>query len=136
MAKRFRIVAVLEGDLDGFSGMMHQETDWQLFAFREFLAQAHYNTKVTITESTDHRQIMGGYRSIFEGWIECSGDEIPDDMHPSTMVQVRTVRLLNGYLNGWYPAADVWSEERRSVNTKLDDHKVTHYRPRLINPHS
>lgn len=121
MAKRFRIVAVLEGDLDALPGMCHQETDWQQIAFRDFLAQTHYNTSVTILESTDHRDIMGGYASIFDGWIEHDEPTMPHGVKPDDMVQVRTTKMPNGYLNEWIPAELVWNSAQRAE-------VVTHYR--------
>lgn len=125
MAKRFKFVVVFEGDLDMIPGWGHSEVDWHRLATAAFLMQKHYNTEVTITETTDARNVLDGWTNMQDGWVEVEGFDMPSNLAEETDVQVKTEENPNGYTE-WFPAGKVWTGHR----PKVPSARVTHYRKR------
>lgn len=128
MKKRFKFTVVFEGDLDMVPGWGHSEADWHKFAMAEMLRQSHYNTTATVIESTDTRDVFGGWVTNEAGWVE-----IPETEYPPTalandaVIQIRTVNMPKGYYHPeWFRAAEVFTPERRNIVGA----RVTHYRLR------
>ncbi len=122
--KPFRFVIAFEGNLDSVPGAWHSEADFQQLVTHDFLRISQYNASVTILESTDAYDTMGGYKSNAEGWIEVEGQDMPEGLSPDTEIQVRTRTVTN--CMQWFPAGSWWVEDRKA----FPDAQITHYRPR------